>query len=391
MDDSGTKHRRCVQSDTVSAHRRRYYEMISDARLNAFQADLPYWFDACARDLPWRRTRDPYLIWISEIMLQQTRVDQAIPYFHRFTSAFPTVEALAAASLDDVLQIWEGLGYYARARNLHRAARHIAETSPEGQIPDTHAEILKLPGIGQYTAAAVLSIAFDRPYAVLDGNVARVLARVFAFTDDLKSTGGKKALRTHADALVPSRRPGRYNEAMMELGATVCTPTAPRCPACPLRPVCTAFAQGDPVAYPVVKTKAPIPHYPIAVGLVRNDDGLILIQKRPENGLLGGLWEFPGGKQESGESLEETCVRELREELGIEVEVADLFHRLAHAYTHFRITLHAFTCTLKIGTARSKLGQPVRWVQLGELRNLAFPRANRRLIDRLLKSEDVRI
>jgi len=362
--------------------------MPTDARLNAFQLLLPAWFEKVARDLPWRRTRDPYQIWLSEIMLQQTRVDQAIPYFLRFTSAYPTVESLAISELDDVLRLWEGLGYYARARNLHKAARQVVETIPNHRIPDTYADIIQLPGIGPYTAAAILSIAFDKAHAVLDGNVSRVLTRVFAIGEDVKASATKKRLRTLANALLPNTRPGRYNEAMMELGATVCTPTTPRCASCPLLNVCASFSMGDPTAFPVSKKKAPIPHYQISVGLIRDNIGRILIQKRPEDGLLGGLWEFPGGKQEVGESLKETCVRELREELGIEVAVSKRFHRLAHAYTHFKITLHAFSCQIERGEVCSRLGQPTRWVMPDELYDYAFPRANRRLIEQLLQAKD---
>ncbi|RMH53256.1 MAG: A/G-specific adenine glycosylase [Bacteroidetes bacterium] len=343
---------------------------------------MPAWFDAVARDLPWRRTNDPYRIWISEIMLQQTRVDQAVPYYERFLAAFPTVHALAEADLDDVLRRWEGLGYYARARHLHRAARTIVERFG-GRVPDTYDAIRTLPGIGPYTAAAVLSLAYGRSHAVLDGNVARVLARVFTVADDVKATATRRRLQTLADALIDPEQPGRFNEAMMELGATVCTPTAPRCSVCPLRPVCGAFAEGRPEAYPVTKKKAPVPHHDIAVGVLFNEAGEVLIQRRPEDAMLGGLWEFPGGKREPNEPLHETCRRELHEELGIEVSVGERLCRIDHAYSHFKITLHAFRCALHAGTPTSRTGQPLHWVAVEALGDYAFPRANRRLIEHL--------
>ncbi|GIV58503.1 MAG: A/G-specific adenine glycosylase [Rhodothermaceae bacterium] len=355
---------------------------LAEAR-PVFRRDLIAWFEAVARDLPWRRTRDPYRIWLSEVMLQQTRVEQARPYYERFVVAFPDVEALARADLDEVLRLWEGLGYYTRARSLHRAARMIVDAF-DGRFPDTYEAARRLPGVGPYTAAAVLSLAYGRPHAVLDGNVARVLARVFTIPDDVKATATRRLLQALADALLDPERPGPFNEAMMELGATVCTPAAPRCPACPLRPLCGAFAEGRPDAYPVATKKAPVPHYDVAVGLVFDEHGRVLIQRRPADGLLGGLWEFPGGKREPGEPLEATCRRELREELGIEVDVGPLFHRLAHAYSHFRITLHAFPCRLRAGTPASRQGEPVRWVPVEALGEYAFPRANRRLIERLL-------
>lgn len=332
--------------------------------------------------MPWRHTDDPYRIWISEIMLQQTRVDQAQPYYERFTEAFPTVETLAAADLDEVLKQWEGLGYYSRARNLHRAAQRVVADF-DGQVPDTHDAIRTLPGIGPYTAAAVLSLAYGRPHAVLDGNVARVLTRVFAIRAEVNKTRTKRHLQQLADDLLDPARPGAFNEAMMELGATVCTPANPTCPRCAIHAVCEAYALGTPEAFPVKKKKAPIPHYDIAVGLIFDDEGRMLIQRRPEDKMLGGLWEFPGGKHEEGETMAEACRREVREELGIEIEIDDLFERVSHAFTHFKITLHAYRCRIVAGAPEALEGQPIRWVPVPELDTFAFPRANRRLIEAL--------
>ena len=356
----------------------------TDAQRRAFRNDLLDWYAGAKRAMPWRETNDPYRIWISEVMLQQTRVDQAQPYYERFVAAFPTVEALAEAERDDVLRLWEGLGYYARARHLHRAAQHVVEEFG-GQVPDTYDAIRTLPGVGPYTAAAVLSIAYGRPHAVLDGNVARVLARVFTVEDDIKKSRTRRRLQALADDLLAPQQPADFNQALMELGATVCTPTAPQCPDCPLQDVCEALEEGAPEAYPFSKKKPPVPHHDVVVGLVFDKTGRLLIQRRPEDGLLGGLWEFPGGKREDGEPLEETCRRELREELGIEVEAERLFYRLDHAYSHFKITLHAFTCRLAEGTPASKEGQPLRWAGVDELETYAFPRANRRLIEELIR------
>ncbi len=357
----------------------------------AFREDLPTWFDGARRAMPWRETdadgrRDSYHVWVSEVMLQQTRVETATPYFLRFVEAFPTVEALAAAPLDDVLKRWEGLGYYSRARNLHRAAQQVAEEHG-GRVPSDEEAFRALPGVGPYTAAAVLSLAFDRPLAVLDGNVTRVLTRVFGVAEDAKAGRTRTALQALAGRLLDAERPGRWNEAVMELGATVCTPTSPACPYCPLRSVCVAFAEGDPEAYPVTSKSKPVPHHTVAVGVVSDEAGRLLIQRRPEDGLLGGLWEFPGGKQEAGETISETCRREIREEVGIEVEVGAEVARVNHAYSHFRITMHAFRCTLAAGTApgavASASGEPVRWIGVDELDDVAFPRANRRVIEAL--------
>ena len=359
-------------------------ERITEAHRLAFRDTLIAWFEGIKRAMPWRGTDDPYRIWLSEVMLQQTRVDQARPYYERFVAAFPTIHALAQADLDDVLLLWEGLGYYSRARNMHKAARMVIDTF-DGRFPDTYETIRRLPGVGPYTAAAVLSLAFNRPYAVLDGNVIRVLTRVFAEEANVTSSRIRTLLQQTADALLDPDRPGPFNEAVMELGATVCTPTAPRCPHCPIQHVCGAFAQGTPETYPVKKKKAPIPHYDIAVGLLFNEAGHLLIQRRPEDKMLGGLWEFPGGKREPGESLEATCRRELQEELAIEVAVEDLFEAVSHAYTHFKITMYAFRCRIQRGVPASSEGLPLRWIPLSDLQKYAFPRANRRILDALLR------
>lgn len=338
--------------------------------------------------MPWRETSDPYRIWLSEVMLQQTRVDQALPYYLRFLEAFPTVHDLATADLDDVLRRWEGLGYYSRARNLYRAAQQIV-TEHGGHVPNTYETISTLPGVGPYTAAAVLSIAYGRPHAVLDGNVIRVLARVFAVEEDVKRTPTLRRLQATADALLDVNAPGPFNEAIMELGATVCTPRSPDCPHCPLHDVCQARNAGMQERYPIAAKKKPGPHYDIAVGLIENERGEWLIQRRPDEAMLGGLWEFPGGKREPEETLETTCRRELLEELGVEVEVGALMHSVKHAFTHFRITLYAFRCTVVAGTPHSTSGLPLRWVTPGSLSNYAFPRANRRLIEFLRQRKHI--
>ena len=363
-----------------------YLDRVEVGHRAAFHDALAGWFERVRRPMPWRETRDPYRIWISEIMLQQTRVDQAWPYYERFTAAFPTVDALAAADLDDVLRRWEGLGYYSRARNLHRAARLVVDEF-DGNVPDTESEIRRLPGVGPYTAAAVLSIAYGRPLAVLDGNVMRVLTRVFAISDAITSSRTRRRLQALANDLLDPAEPARFNEAMMELGATVCTPSNPACPSCPLQQTCAAHAAGEPERYPISKKKKPVPHYDIAVGLIFDDDGRLLIAKRPEDAMLGGLWEFPGGKVEAGEAIPDACRRELAEELGVEVEVGVPLARVDHAYSHFKITLHAFDCRIVSGEPEHHAAQPLRWVAVEDLGDFAFPRANRRIIEGLIERE----
>ena len=349
---------------------------------SAFQNHLLSWYRVHKRKLPWRESQDPYRIWVAEVMLQQTRIDQALPYFERFTAAFPDVFALAGASLSQVLKTWEGMGYYARARNMHRAAQLVVEKY-SGQIPDTMEEISELPGIGPYTAAAVLSIAYNRDYAVLDGNVTRVLCRVFRIEEDSPSSAVKKELLRISKELLRKGEAADFNQAMMELGALICTPKAPQCPSCPLRALCRAQELEDPSSLPVKPPKKPKPHYEIGAGIIWRDSR-ILIAQRPLEGLLGGLWEFPGGKREPGETLEECVRREIREELDIEVAVDRPFLTVKHAYTHFRITLHAFHCTYLSGEPKPLECADWRWVHPEALEEYAFPRADRKLLETLL-------
>lgn len=316
--------------------------------------------------------------------MQQTRVETVLPYYERFLGRFPTIEALADAPLDAVLKVWEGLGYYARARNLHRAARVIQERYG-GEFPQDPQEVRGLPGIGQYTAGAILSLAFHQPVPVLDGNVRRVLSRMLALREDPKSSGTGRRLWGFAASLVPQEAAAAFNQAMMELGATVCLPRHPLCDRCPLAFLCQARDQGLQEVLPVRAKKKPIPHYQVTCGIIWNGDRL-LIARRREEGLLGGLWEFPGGKQEPGESLEECIQREIREELGIEVEVGPLLVTVRHAYTHFRITLHAFHCRFLSGEPQPLGCADLRWVCPQELPEYAFPAADLRIIQTILQS-----
>ena len=316
-------------------------------------------------------------------MLQQTQVVTVIPYFQRFTERCPTVQALAAAPLDEVLKLWEGLGYYARARNLHRAARQVvAELG--GRLPDKVAGLIKLPGIGAYTAGAIASIAFGRDAPVVDGNVKRVLCRVYALRGDTHQPKIQHKLWALAEANLPEGKAGRWNEALMELGATVCLPRWPQCDKCPLAKVCRARALGIQDRLPARAARKPTPHVDVTAAVIRRlRGGRMLIAQRPTGGMLGGLWEFPGGKVERGESLAEGLRREIREELGIEIEVGRPLARVEHAYTHFRITLHAFECRLVNGRPRAIQVADWRWVRFDELDDFAFAVTDRKIIQAL--------
>ncbi|MBI2931506.1 MAG: A/G-specific adenine glycosylase [Planctomycetes bacterium] len=336
--------------------------------LRAAVPKLVAWFRRTARDLPWRRARDPYAIWISEVMLQQTQVATVLPYYKRWIRRFPTVDSLAAASLDEVLKMWEGLGYYARARHLHQAAR-------EWNQPRTAAQWRTLPGVGDYTAAAVASIAYGERVAVCDGNVRRVMARLWKLEEGAVRPG-------ELDAAVPARAPGDFNQALMELGQRVCAPRRPKCGECPIASLCRARAAGMQEAIPCRAPAKRVPHYDIAVGVCRKGGRVLVAQRRAE-GLLGGLWEFPGGKREKGETFEQALVREFREEVGIDVEVEAPLVKVAHRYSHFAVTLHVFTCRHRAGRARALENAGVRWVAIGELPTLAWPAANKRILERL--------
>lgn len=344
------------------------------------------WFSAHARDLPWRRDRRPYSVWISEIMLQQTQVAAVIDYYNRFMKRFPTLESLAAAKLDSVLKLWEGLGYYSRCRNLHKAAKTIV-THYGGRLPDTVADLQKLPGIGRYTAGAIASIAFNRAAPILDGNVIRVLCRLFRINNNPKETATKKRLWQLADSLVHTKEPGRFNEAMMELGATVCTPANPQCPACPLRQYCGAFAHNEQNELPVKHKQPPLPHYTIVAGIVFKDTQILIDKRRPD-GFLGGLWEFPGGKKQKNESFKSAVAREVKEETGIDIEVGTRLCIVRHAYSHFKITLHTYLCRYKSGTARPLACDAVKWIAPKDLKKYALPAANQKIIS-CLKSAGI--
>ena len=344
------------------------------------------WYSKHKRDLPWRRTHDPYVIWISEVLLQQTQVETVRPYFDRFITAFPDVFALAKAPLDRVFKAWEGCGYYARAKNLHRAAQIIAENG--GQLPYSAVELQKLPGIGPYTAAAIASIAFNEPYPVLDGNVERVLARLLCERGYRKAPLTQKRFQKAAQLIIDSAfrlhlKPGDVNQALMEIGATVCKPRQALCANCPLKEECCARLKLSDVT--VLPKQAPhkvIPHYNIGAAIIRKK-GKILITKRPLEGLLGGLWEFPGGKANAGELLEDCVRREIQEELDIEVEIGDLFIKVKHAYTHFKITLFAYNCTHKSGRIKKIGVADFRWVTPSELVQYAFPKADRVILEKM--------
>jgi len=352
--------------------------MLTPAQIFGLRRRLLAWYARHRRRLPWRDSRDPYRIWVSEVMLQQTQVKTALPYYQRFVRQYPTLRRLAGADLQAVLKLWEGLGYYARARNLHSAAASLVEGGG-GRVPDRWEEFRRLPGVGDYIAAAVLSIAFGRPYAVVDGNVKRVLARLLAMKAPANAASSHKIFQGQADRLLDRRRPGDFNQALMELGALVCTPKAPNCRICPLNRLCTACRRGTVALYPRRVASRSIPQVQIAVGVVCKN-GRLLITQRPVPGLLGGLWEFPGGKLHAGEPPAAACAREIKEEVNLAVKIERPLAQVRHAYSHFRVHLHVFCCRFVSGRVRRRGSAAHRWIRIEDIDRFPFPMANRRFI-----------
>lgn len=340
---------------------------------------LVTWFDSAGRDLPWRRHRTPWRVWVAEIMLQQTQVVTGEKRYEAFLERFPGPAELARAPLDDVLKAWEGLGYYARARNLHRAA-HMVVTEHDGVIPLDPDRFGRLPGVGPYVQAAFCSIVGAYPLPAVDGNVLRVTSRLFA----LPAVITRPATRTLVAGILrphlPQDRPGAFNEALMELGATLCRPRHPDCRGCPVRAACLAHQRGEIDRFPVRGPRRTVPEREVAVAVLLDGTGRVLVQRRPTHGLLGGLWEFPGGKVELGETAEQAVQRECREELGAAIRDVAFLTRVRHTYSHFTVNLQVFTAwpDAPIPSAGHR-----RWVNLTELGELAVPAANQKVLPSL--------
>ena len=389
-----------------------------DADLPEFSGPVPelrqqllsWWEDHGRHTIPWKlrpdgiapaegEALDPYGVLVAEVMLQQTQLQVVLPYWRRWMDAFPRLEVLAAAEEHDVLLLWQGLGYYSRARRLHQGALRLLNaggTTLQGLSAPRPLDSdpwprdldgwLALPGIGRSTAGSILSSAFDLPFAILDGNVKRVLTRLIA--SPRPPARELNTLWRLSQQLLDPGRPRAFNQALMDLGATVCTPRQPTCERCPWQGHCDAYAAGDPARFPVKDTPRSVPFQVIGVGVVLNAAGEVLIDQRLNEGLLGGLWEFPGGKQEPDEAIEATIVRELREELAIEAEVGEELISLEHAYSHKRLRFVVHLCRWISGDPQPLASQQVRWVSPAELDAYPFPAANARIIEALRRRLD---
>ncbi|MBP7460548.1 MAG: A/G-specific adenine glycosylase [Candidatus Delongbacteria bacterium] len=349
-----------------------------------FHSILLEWFDRHQRDLPWRKSGDIYAIWVSEVMLQQTQVKTVVGYYHRFMTRFPDVAALAAADPGEVLKLWEGLGYYTRARHLHQAARMVMEHY-QGRIPCHPEGFSRLPGAGVYITAAVMSIACGFVIPVVDGNVLRVYARYAGYDRDIRSQAAHRHIREALTHLISPQRPGDFNQAMMELGALICRVKSPLCPDCPLQLDCFAYRSGSTDRFPYRSPSKIIPEYRVSVAVIIRDRQ-IYIQQRKAEGHLGGMWEFPGGKAESDETEIRTLQRECLEELGIEPRIRYALPIVRHAYSHFRIILTPLICYLNPGD-EPRPAVPFRWIPAHQLDQLPFPAANHKIFADLRRLE----
>jgi A/G-specific adenine glycosylase len=349
--------------------------------LTQFRAGLLSWFDKNQRNLPWRETSNPFFIWISEVMLQQTQVKKALDYYENFINKFPDIHCLAQTDLQDVLKAWEGMGYYARARNLHKASQLIVDEM-NGVIPDNYADFRRLPGAGAYITAAVLSLAFDKPYAVVDGNVKRVISRLLRIDAPVSSSSSRKIFHEKADLLLDRSKPGAFNQAMMELGALICRPKNPDCNACPVASFCLAFKTKDQAKFPVTIRARETPEYHISVAVIFKNER-VLITRRKSDGLLGGLWEFPGGRRQEGEPADIACIRNIKEKINLNIDNLDFMTHVNHAYSHFKIQIDVFRCRFKSG--RVALHGPVdyRWILLDEIAEFPFHAAHHKFIPML--------
>ena len=346
---------------------------------NNFTLSILTWYNKQKRILPFRDIDDPYKIWLSEVMLQQTQIETVIPYFQKWISKYPTIISVASADQECLLKLWEGLGYYSRCRNFHKATK-IVVGKHGGVIPDTWLEFRALPGVGDYTAAAVLSIAYNQPYIAIDGNVKRVMARILG----LKNLSNKNMTRMKNYLIknILMDNPGDFNQSMMELGARICSPKNPNCGKCPLSFNCKAFSMGEPESYPLSVRKKKSPHYEIVVGIVWRGEEFY-IQKRGEHGMLAGLWEFPGGKVKIGESLENALYREIQEECGVIPKILKKIGTIKHAYTHFTITFHGYHCEENGTSIRCQ--QNSKWIKPNQIDEFPFPKANHKLFSILEK------
>jgi A/G-specific adenine glycosylase len=355
-------------------------QSLTKIKIEEFQNDLISWFEKEQRNLPWRKDKDPYKVWVSEIMLQQTRVDTVIPFFNRFMEWFPTMESFAAADEEKILKAWEGLGYYSRVRNLQSAVKEVQE-SYDGIVPDNPEDIAKLKGVGPYTAGAILSIAYGKPEPAVDGNVMRVLSRILLIEEDIAKPRTRKIFEAAVRQLIDHSNPSYFNQALMELGALICTPGTPACLLCPVREHCEAYSLGMQAQLPVKNQKKKSRDVILIAGVVRDQNGKYLIHKRPSTGLLANLWEFPNFEvQNVLMSKRENFQHQFYITYGIKPDVGEFITKLEHVFSHLVWKVDSFAATLTANlNAEILVNNQLRWVTELEMAEYAFPVSHQKL------------
>lgn len=362
--------------------KKQHLNSLDQFAIEAFQEDLIDWFKTEQRSLPWRENQDPYRVWVSEIMLQQTRVDTVIPYFNRFIELFPSIEALAVADDEKVLKAWEGLGYYSRVRNLHSAVKEVQEQY-NGQVPNTPKEISKLKGVGPYTAGAILSIAYGVPEPAVDGNVMRVLSRILLISEDIAKPSSRKIFETAVRKLISQDNPSFFNQALMELGALICTPTSPSCLLCPVREHCQAFNDGVQEELPVKTKKKKQRLVSLVAAVLTSEDGRFLIHKRPNQGLLANLWEFPNVETHlSFKSNKQHFQKFMDEQFGVDVTLNEHIGQIDHVFTHLEWNIQVYQ-----GQVHSEVDETthLKLVTDEQLKDYAFPVSHQKMYKQYLK------
>ncbi len=338
-----------------------------------FSKKILLWYNKNKIEFPWRLTNDPYKIWVSEIMLQQTQVTTVIPYFNKWIKKFPTLNDVAKASDEDLFKYWEGLGYYNRVNNFRIACNEVIKKF-NGKVPSNKVDLMQLKGIGDYTSSAIASIAFNKKNYVIDGNVKRIMSRVLCLKDYSKSSMERLSIFLLEN--MSQKNPGDFNQGLMDLGRNICKPKNPECNSCPIDSSCQAYLTKSIKLYPTPKPKPKKnPHYIVGIGIIWKDNE-ILITKRKKNTLLGGLWEFPGGKKKTSETIKSCIKREILEELEIDIEVLNFITRVKHKYSHFSITLHAYNCSFNNGNIKCNAADAWKWIKPNQLKTLPFPKAN---------------
>tara|TARA_Y100001968_G_scaffold2015_1_gene1729 strand:- start:1269 stop:2321 length:1053 start_codon:yes stop_codon:yes gene_type:complete len=333
------------------------------------------WYDQNNYEFPWRNCNDPYKTWISEVMLQQTQVKTAKPYFDKWMLRFPTVIDVANSDIDIILKYWEGLGYYSRAHNIKKASDIICNTM-NNKLPDNE-KLKDLPGIGDYMYGAIMSIAFSKPLSAIDGNVKRVFSRLLC--KNFESTQDIRELKEYIENKIHKKRPGCFNQAIMDLGREICKPSNPICIECPIKKICKAYNQKVIFDYPKKTIRKSVPSFDVVVGFITDKDKNFLITKRPKNKMLGGLWELPGGKREKGESLKNGLIRELKEEINVDVGVDRKIGMIQHSYSHMNIKLHGYECNIKKGAIKKNQCDDLKWINVSQINRYTFPKANHKL------------